>query len=46
MKTLIAYFSAETGRTRKAAEAIAKLINAEVLKNTEELKKWVSKIKN
>jgi flavodoxin len=30
MKTLIAYFSAETGRTRKAAEAIAKLTGGEL----------------
>ena len=30
MKTLIAYFSAETGRTRKAAQAIAKLTGGEL----------------
>ncbi len=30
MKTLIAYFSIETGRTRKAAEAIAKLTGGEL----------------
>ncbi|MBR5178765.1 MAG: flavodoxin [Lachnospiraceae bacterium] len=30
MKTLVAYFSAETGRTRKAAQAIAKLTGGEI----------------
>ena len=30
MKTLVAYFSAETGRTRKAAQAIAKLTGGEL----------------
>jgi len=30
MKTLVAYFSAETGRTRKAAQAIAKLTRGEL----------------
>ena len=41
MKTLIAYFSVETGRTRKAAEAIAKLTGGELfeIKPVEEYSK-------
>ena len=30
MKMLVAYFSAETGRTHKAAQAIAKLTGGEI----------------